>query len=286
MAKSNFSKSIKKIQKQVEANQQTIENLHALVHNVLMQQQNPNVFPAPTFQNDPAQFPQQIPMPAPPPPMVVNESNVVEIPDEGLHDKLADAAVNPDEGDDRPRLDVVMPVKEGRFIHSKVLASIENQGFNTKLWVSTLHSAGNIALARNQVKQYATTDYTLMHDNDIILPPGILTDMISFLETNSNFGAVAVSKKHVPDPAIGKVEVVGHVDSGPVMWRTNLLHQIEYRGYTEDCPQCECLGYCADLRAMGYEVGFLTGVIAEHIDHTETETFHPAMPAQPVIQEV
>lgn len=285
MAKSNFGKSIKKLAKQVEENRQTLENLHLLIHNVVVQQQG--------MQGMPTGMPPGVPMmpqPAPriDPSMVVSpDGNVVEV-DPGMHAVAEEAAVNPDADDDRPRLDVVMPVKEGRYIHSKVLSSIENQGYNTKLWMSTLHSAGNIALARNQVKQYARTPFTLMHDNDIILPDGILTQMIDFLEQNPNFGAVAVSKKHVPDPSIGKVEVVGHVDAGPVMWRTDLLHQITYRGYTDDCPQCECLGYCEDLRAMGFEVGFLTGVIAEHIVDTESahEEFHTALREEPAVQEV
>ena len=277
---------LEKIGKQVEENRQTIESLHVLIHNVVQGFQNPppHVLPPSMPHVLPPSMPDDIgidgtgaPHPSPriDPAMVVSpdEGSVAVVPvDEGLHQVAESAAVAPDAGDSRPRLDVVMPVKEGRFIHNKVLSSIENQGYNTRLWVSTLHSAGNIALARNQVKQYASGEFVLMHDNDIILPDGILDRMIDFLQQNANFGAVAVSKKHVPDPAIGKVEVVGHVDAGPVMWRTALLHQITYRGYTEDCPQCECLGYCEDLRAMGYEVGFLTGVIAEHIDMTEFGT--------------
>lgn len=273
MAKSNFGKTMRKLSKQVEANAQTIENLHHLIHNIVSQQQGsmhpPMPGPMPMPQAPPMQphIPNMgpVPMPMQPPVVVQDDGQVVQTIE---HEVAEEAAVDPDEGDDRPRIDVVMPVKEGRYVHNKVLASIENQGFNTKLWMSTLHSDGNIANARNQVKQYASTEYALMHDNDIILPDGIMERMVKFLEKNQNFGAVAVSKKHVPDPEIGAVEVVGHVDAGPVMWRTNLLHEITYRGYTPECQTCECLGYCEDLRAMGYEVGFLTGVMAEHIAAT------------------
>lgn len=280
MKQPKLKKSIDKLASKVEANVSAIENLQSMLHGLVMQQQQvgiPQVLPGGqvVFPNQPNQqifppppvvveAPEETGMPANDA-MVIHEEQLAEANEE-LHELPEEQEVDIDADDPRPKLDVVMPVQEGRLIPSQVMESITNQGFNTKLWVSTLHSQGDIASARNQVKQYATTDFVLMHDNDIILPDGILERMIKFLENNEMFGAIAVSKKHVPDTELGDVEVVQHVDAGPVMWRRELLEQItyQYRGF------CECFAYCEDLRAMGKEVGFLTGVVAQHVNDTRS----------------
>ena len=91
--------------------------------------------------------------------------------------------------------------------------------------------------------------------------------MCKFLDTHTEFDAIAISKKHVPDPRLGEVEIAAHVDAGPVMFRLEALQKLkyQYRG------QCECMAMCQDIRAAGKEIGFLTGTVALHIENTKTD---------------
>lgn len=291
MKQPKLKKTIDKLAERVDANAATLEGLQSMLHGVLTQMQQAQ----PMQPVQPAVHPQQPPMPqvlpdgrvvfpnqhpaGAPQQVMVPPPTVVEYDDDGqeilppsrdelddIHDLPEEMEVDIDADDDRPKLDIVMPLQEGRVIPSQVLESMTSQGYNVKLWTSTLHSNGDIAAARNQVKAYSTTDYVLMHDNDIILPEGIIARMQDFLERHDDFGAVAVSKKHTPDPELGEVEVVGHVDAGPVLWRRELLHRLKYRY----AGLCECVEMCRDLRAMGYEIGFLTGVIAQHVQETRS----------------
>ena len=156
-----------------------------------------------------------------------------------------------------------MAVEEGRYIHRRVLESLSAQNCPIKLWVTTQDDGFHAAGARNRVKQHASSPYVLMMDNDIILEPHSIERMVAFLEANNNFAAIGISKHSVPEGS-NEVFIQPHIDCAPVLWRLEDLKKVafEYRN------QCECMAVCEDIRNMGKEIGFLTGIRANHIPDT------------------
>ena len=64
-------------------------------------------------------------------------------------------------------IDVIMPVKEGRFIPQEVLDALLAQGIPFRLFVSTRISDGDYPAARNNVKQYGRSPMVLMRERCI-----------------------------------------------------------------------------------------------------------------------
>lgn len=169
-----------------------------------------------------------------------------------------------------------MPIKEGRFIPQEVLEGLVRQNIPFRLWTSTAVSDGDYAKARNHIKQYAcSSSYSLMLDNDIILPGGALSTMIAFLDIHADFAAVALRKQSSisqkpSDPVIA--DEPDHVDMSCVLFRTNELLALNF-AYPGGDPQtrqgCECLKACQDIRDAGKRIGFVRGINAEHIQNTE-----------------
>jgi len=171
-------------------------------------------------------------------------------------------------------IDIVMPVEEGRHIPQEVLEGILRQGIPFRLWVSTRFSRGQYADARNQVKQYGRSEFVLMLDNDIVLPPEALERMIEFLKTHSNYGAIALCKHPQLNFKTEKDFLQAeHVDMSCVLFRKMVLDQITFVdhrnagkiGRKQLAGQCECANCCFDMRQMGWEIGFLPYVYVQHL---------------------
>ena len=272
--KNNIGKQLKKLFKRVSSAEKNLsERIDSVqtVQNLILSQllQNRGNFIQP---GQPGSAPIPVPNEAFSAPEVVIPQRLedFELPEGAVneeHTEQSETELVFEENDDDPFVDVVMPLQEGRFIHSEVMKGLSNQCVKTRLWTSTLVSNGDFAAARNQVKQYARSKYVLMLDNDMVLPEGALERMIKFLDKHKDFGAVALSKRHTPNPALGEVEVAVHIDAGGTLWRNELYQKITYqfRG------SCECMASCEDLRAMGYEIGMLTGTHAKHILDTRSD---------------
>jgi hypothetical protein len=183
----------------------------------------------------------------------------------------------------RSYIDVLMPIKEGRFIPQEVLEGLIRQDIPFRLWTSTAVSDGDYAKARNHIKQYACSNsYSLMLDNDIILPGGALSMMIAFLNIHADYAAVALRKQssisHRPSEPIIADEP-DHVDMSCVLFRTNELLSLNFAypgGDSQTRQGCECFKACQDIRDAGKRIGFIRGINAEHIH--DTEQTHPARP--------
>lgn len=173
-------------------------------------------------------------------------------------------------------IDVVMPLQEGRYISHEVLEGLIRQGISFRLWVSTKVSDGNYAAARNNIKQYGKSSYILMLDNDIVLPPGAIIKMQQFLDNHPEFAAIAIRKNEPPVPEKEEgVSTSPHVSMSCVLFRKEILEKITFsipswEGRTLPEGGCECAQCCHDIRAMGLEIGFLTGIQAIHLYDTRT----------------
>ena len=170
-------------------------------------------------------------------------------------------------------LDIAMPVQDGRFIPQAVLNSFEKQGIPYRLWVSTVYSNGQVANARNSVREFSlkgTAPYILMTDNDLVFRKGDFEAMVLWLERHPDFGAIAISKHGDPDPHNpGSVTEPTHVDAGPVMFRRSVYRDF---AYSNKGGTCECTAMCRMLREeMGQRIGFLTGRTVQHIRNTRLD---------------
>ncbi len=174
-------------------------------------------------------------------------------------------------------IDIVMPIQEGRYVPQAALEGILQQGVPFRLWISTRFSEGQYADARNQVKQYGQSKFVLMLDNDIVMPPGTLKQMVEFLGAHPDYGAIALCKH--PSLGLETEEAflhATHVDMSCVLFRQEILDEITFvdgrnagkLGRTQLAGQCECSNCCYDIRQMGLEIGFLPNIYAQHLQHT------------------
>jgi len=170
-------------------------------------------------------------------------------------------------------IDVIMPVKEGRFIPQEVLDALLAQGILFRLFVSTRISDGNYPAVRNNVKKYGHSPLVLMLDNDIVLPEEALSRMIRFLEEHPNYGAIGLPKQDFSSRSHEELLHARHVDMSCVLFRQEALSQLTFRWPPPDDDTvtggCECSQACRDLRRIGWEIGFLPGLHARHIVRTE-----------------
>ena len=92
-------------------------------------------------------------------------------------------------------IDIVMPMKEGRYIPHEVLTGLLRQGIPFRLFVSTKVSNGDFPAVRNNIKQYGRAEFVLMLDNDIVLPDGALSKMRAFLQSHAEYAAIGLPKQ-------------------------------------------------------------------------------------------
>ncbi len=170
-------------------------------------------------------------------------------------------------------IDIIMPIKEGRFIPQEVLDALLAQGIPFRLFVSTRISRGDYPAARNNVKQYGRSPLALMLDNDIVLPGESLSRMIRFLEEHPGYGAIGLPKQDFSRLSDEELLHARHVDMSCVLFRQEALSELTFRwpppGEDAATGGCECAQACRDLRRMGWEIGFLLGLCAKHIVRTE-----------------
>lgn len=165
-------------------------------------------------------------------------------------------------------LDVLMPVQEGRYINSATTRSLDQQGYNWRLWVSTKHSDGAHDAARNNLKGYGISSYVLFLDNDLELPLNGIRAMVHYLEQPENENVACIVLHRVEDGDNheysvydGTADFPSHVGMSCNLWRRDVLNQMAFtkRG------SCECNAMCEDLRANGYEIGVLRGITCTHL---------------------
>lgn len=155
-------------------------------------------------------------------------------------------------------IDVMMPVKDGNPIPYIVLKALMNQEREIRLYVrtNTLKSKmESIVDNRNALKKYATSEYILWLDSDVVLPRNGLIDMERFLDEHREYAAVALSY-------CGPPEEEEHITMGCMLVRKQILDLLTFRFD----QRCECSYFCQDIHELGYRVRYLTNLTAKHID--------------------
>ena len=161
-------------------------------------------------------------------------------------------------------LDVLMVCSPDRYIPEIVINSLLDENLRTRLFISNVKGDG-AASARNFVKEMwfsnpIKSKYVLATDNDIILPCGSLQSMISFLNNNSDFGAISLHRNELPQTIMEP----SHINAGPVLYKSFVYEQITYHNF----DGCECQGMTNDIKTLGYRIGYLPGYQYDHIENT------------------
>ena len=171
-------------------------------------------------------------------------------------------------------LDVLMVCSPSRFIPQLVIDHLLIQNIPMRFFISNCKGDGS-ANARNFIKDTwklipskEKSKYVLMTDNDLLMPPGSVQDMINFLDENSDFGAISLHRNKAPQ----ELEEPKHINAGPVLFRSPVLGQITYHNN----DGCECQGMTNDVRdiiidseaELGYRIGYLPNYQYGHIENT------------------
>ena len=161
-------------------------------------------------------------------------------------------------------IDILVPISPERFLPQRVFDSWLIQNHKFRFFMTNV-IGDSAAQARESVRQMwlanePSAPYVLASDNDIILNHGTLDVMIQFLEENEDFGAIGLQRGQAPNLTIEP----NHVSAGPVLFRPEILRQIEYHNN----DGCECLGMSNDVRNLGKRIGFLANVSYQHIETT------------------
>ena len=166
-------------------------------------------------------------------------------------------------------LDVLMVCSPERFVPQIALDTILRENLKIRLFFSNSIDSG-AADARNYVKDMwqinkNKSKYVLATDNDIIFPANSIKAMITYLDENEDFGAIALHRSENPTEVIEPA----HINAGPVLYRSEVYSQITYHNKNG----CECQGMCNDIRDLNYRIGYLNGFQYGHIHRTKRSDY-------------
>lgn len=162
-------------------------------------------------------------------------------------------------------IDVLMPCAPDRIIPEPVISSILMQDEEINIFIGTHIATGpsdaRIYLHSEWIKRQSDSQFVFMMDNDLVLQKGSLTKLRNFLEQNSDFGAIAISKSFTVKEPFDEAK---HIDSAPLLFRSAIFREIRYR----NDPYCECQHITQDLREENHRIAFLGGLKCQHIIET------------------
>jgi hypothetical protein len=161
-------------------------------------------------------------------------------------------------------VDVLTLLAPGAVIASPVLDALKNQG-GVNLEHHVVEGArlpgerreNAIARGRNKAKVWGHAHYALFLDSDVVLPPFGIEQLLYGLLFNPRYAALGINYQdevHSPWP--------DHVAMGATLFYRPILERIQFR---VEPGVCECYCCCQDIRRMGYLIGYLPGLRAEHL---------------------
>ncbi len=114
-----------------------------------------------------------------------------------------------------------------------------------------------IARARNEGKGLGRSAWLMFLDDDVILAPDCIYELVRNLQRKPLHGALAAD--YLREDRAGHVP--RHVGLGATLFRRRVLDRIRFRW--ED-GRCECQCCCNDLRRRGLAIGYCPQARAEH----------------------
>ena len=125
-----------------------------------------------------------------------------------------------------------------------------------------------IARARNHGKTLGNSCWLMFLDDDVVLHPDCLRQLVEGLRRRPLYAALAADYLGEHQPG----HVPPHVGMGATMFRRAALDRFAFRWEADRC-ECQCL--CDDLRKRGYAIGYLPQAGA---DHQRSSGWHRPLP--------
>lgn len=118
-----------------------------------------------------------------------------------------------------------------------------------------------IARARNQAKTLGASPWVMCLDDDVVLAPDCLAQLVQGLRRRPEFAALAADSAGEMSRIWEHWDYPSHVGMAAVMFRRPRLAELTFR-WEDD--KCECLCCCEDLRAASQGIGYHQGAQAWH----------------------
>ncbi len=163
-------------------------------------------------------------------------------------------------------VDVLTVLGPRMSIYDRVLSALKVQGnvnlrhyiFEGKAPLPGEDRITAIAKARNCAKEIGDSHYAMFLDYDVVLPPLGIEKLVYALIFNPHYAAIGIDYQNIDQSSFPYI----HVAMGSVLFIRPILQQIVFR--TEP-GKCECYCCCEDIWRMGYLIGYLPDLKAEHI---------------------
>jgi hypothetical protein len=163
-------------------------------------------------------------------------------------------------------VDVVILARPHTVPYSVVVDAVENQrGVRTRVLLHTgwpertdTNRWITIARARNEMKQRTKGQWVMFLDDDVVLDPWCIANLLRSLKRGPSLGAIAADY-------LGESRSIhwdGHVAMGACLFRRNALDAIHFRSTP---AKCECWCCCYDLRSLGIGITYCDQANARHL---------------------
>ncbi|MCA9227866.1 MAG: hypothetical protein KDA47_19735 [Planctomycetales bacterium] len=176
-----------------------------------------------------------------------------------------------------PIVDVLVLSRDEAPLHSRVAEGLRRQR-GVELRVHRIvgrprdgetHRWQTIARARNEAKQRVTARWAMFVDDDVVLAPDCVRQLLTSLRLRPEYGAAAANFKD--EPTYGGSSV--HVAMGATLFRREALDAVRFRC---EANKCECRCCCDDLRRLGFGIAYFRGAGAEHLSDDERQRLRTA----------
>ena len=115
-----------------------------------------------------------------------------------------------------------------------------------------------IARARNQGRTLGASPWVMCLDDDVVLEPDCLAQLLEGLQRRPEFAALAADSAGEMSRIWEHWDYPSHVGMAAVMFRRQRLAELTFR-WEDD--KCECLCCCEDLRAASQGIGYHPGAL-------------------------
>jgi hypothetical protein len=169
-----------------------------------------------------------------------------------------------------PQIDLVVLMRDARPLHPEVQGGIRIQN-GVQIVVHRVAGKAHpedrcrwdtIARARNEGKLCGEAPWFMFLDDDVVLAPECVSNLVDELMRRPMYGALAADY-------LGQLrerQVAGHVAMGATLFRREALEQIRFACCEKRC-ECQCC--CDDLRRLRWAIDYCPSAKARHLSKSE-----------------
>ena len=118
-----------------------------------------------------------------------------------------------------------------------------------------------IARARNEAKALGTSPWVMYLDDDVVLGPNCVSQLLEGLSKRPNFAAIGADCAGEMASGAWNWDYPPHVGMASTLFRRERLASLTFRW---EARRCECRCCCDDIRRQGFGIGYLPSALAWH----------------------